>query len=697
MIRRILPLFLLTFLCGADDTPTVLADTVITASRSAQSEQETPYATSALQAEEMQLERAVRTVPEALKAETGVMIQKTGHGQGSPYIRGFTSQRTLFMIDGVRLNNSVFRDGPNQYWNTVDALSLARLELVRGPAAVLYGSDAVGGTVQAVTRGQDQLAPDEDWQRRLYVRYASAEDSLVLRGDSIAALSDRVTLTLGYTLKEFGDLEGGRDVGTQQKTGYDERDWDAKVELALSDNVALTVAHQTVRIDDAWRTHKTVYGTTWRGLSVGSELRRVLDQERSLSYLQLAVDDGPGFVDELHAGVSLQRQLEDRDRLRTGDRHDQQGFEVQTLGGFVTLHTATAVGDLTYGVEAYHDEVSSFKRKLDAAGTVTGTSIQGPVADDATYDTVGLHLQDRIALNERWSLTLGARYERSEADAHAVEDPNSGEKIQIADSWSDVVGSARLQVALREDRSWIAYGGISQGFRSPNLSDLTRLDSARTDEIETPSPNLDPEHYTSFELGVKAETERYSLQLACFYTGIDGMIVRTPTGQIVDGDFEVTKRNAGDGQVHGVEFDGAVDLAEKWSVFGAVTWLDGDVESYPTSDAAAQREYLDRLMPLTGRLGVRWEARDNWWISVVGTAAADADRLSTRDRGDTSRIPPGGTPGYAVLDLRAAWEATEHLTITAAVENLEDLDYRVHGSGLNESGRNLVLAAELKF
>jgi hemoglobin/transferrin/lactoferrin receptor protein len=92
-------------------------------------------------------ERIARTLPEALEGVTGVAVQKTAHGQGSPFIRGFTGFRTVLLIDGIRLNNGVFRDGPNQYSATVDPFALGRLEVVRGPGAVLYGSDAVGGTV----------------------------------------------------------------------------------------------------------------------------------------------------------------------------------------------------------------------------------------------------------------------------------------------------------------------------------------------------------------------------------------------------------------------------------------------------------------------------------------------------------------------------------------------------------------------
>ena len=108
-----------------------------------------PFATSVLSAASLDT-RQPRTLPIALEEQPGLMVQKTSSAQGAPYIRGFTGFRTLLLIDGIRLNNSVFREGPNQYWGTVDPLSLARLELVKGPASVLYGSDAVGGTVRPV-------------------------------------------------------------------------------------------------------------------------------------------------------------------------------------------------------------------------------------------------------------------------------------------------------------------------------------------------------------------------------------------------------------------------------------------------------------------------------------------------------------------------------------------------------------------
>ncbi len=680
--------------------PTVdLTDVIVVAARDERAALELPYSTCTLSSEELRLGRAVRTIPEALAYEPGVMVQKTGHGQGSPYIRGFTGYRNLLLIDGVRLNNSVFRDGPNQYWNTVDPYGLSRLELVRGPFSVLYGSDAIGGVVNAVTRGAEDLqstAWSDQWNRRLYYRYASGEDSHIARAEVIGQPTENLVIGGGITAKSFGELEGGTAVGTQLKTGYDELDWDAKVQFLINDDAYVVLAHQSVAVADAWRTHKTIYGIDWEGLTVGKELRRTLDQERDLTYLQYHHQDPLQGIEMLHAGVSWHRQSEERDRLRSGERHDVQGFEVETLGAQASLMSATSIGTLTYGVDAYHDEVDSYAYKLDADGMVTSRSIQGPVADDATYDTLGVYVQDEVVLSDALVLTAGVRYEYAEADAQTVEDPINGGVMAVKGDWDNVAGSLRALYWLDEGHSCNVFGGLSQGYRAPNLSDLTRYDSARTDEIETPAPDLDAEEFLTGEIGIKAGTRTLDAQVAYFYSAIDGMIVRTPTGRQIDGDYEVTKRNAGDGYIHGVEVDAGYRFLEAYRLFLTFTWIDGEVDTYPTSSDVLVTEPIDRLMPPTGRTGLRW-SRHDLWIEGAVLAAAKADKLSTRDAGDTSRIPPGGTPGYVVADLRAGWQAAPGLSLSLAIENVTDEDYRVHGSGVNEPGRNLVLACDWLF
>lgn len=659
--------------------------TVVTAARAERDVFRTPAAVSVVSADDIRSE-SFRTTPQALREIPSVMVQETSPGQGSPYIRGFTGFRNLFLIDGIRLNNSVFRDGPNQYWNTVDALSIERLEVVKGPSSVLYGSDAIGGTVNAITKDPFGLSRGGGLGARAYYRFSEAEQSHMGRLEAGGALGDDTGVLLGLSLKDFGDVRGGEDVGTQPGTGYEENDADVKVERLLDPHTRLVVAHQRVRQDDVPRTHRTVDGISFEGTTVGSDRSRVLDQERDLTYVQLIGDEGSA-LGRSRISLSFHEQAETRNRVRGNGAFERQGFDVGTFGLFAHFGGESPIGELTWGVDYYHDDVESFS---------STNPVQGPVADDATYDRLGVFLQDEIEATESLDLTLGGRFEYAAADADRVADPVSGNPIAIDEDWGAFVASARFLYELVPDE-WNLFGGVSQGFRAPNLSDLTRFDSARTNEFEVPSPDLDPERFVSFELGARTRGADHTAEASVYYTDITDQIVRFPTGNVNGaGEFEITKDNVGDGYVYGIELSGSWRFAEHWTVLGNAAYQDGRVETFPTSAQVVAEEPIDRLMPFTARLGLRWEdARD--WVELDSVFADDADRLSTRDQSDTSRIPPGGTPAYGVLHLRAGRRVTEDVTVYLGLQNVLDEDYRVHGSGSNMPGRGVLVGLDVSF
>jgi hemoglobin/transferrin/lactoferrin receptor protein len=675
------------------------AEIIVTATRVEQDLQSIPCTAYELNGDQVQMRRMARTTPEALKGIPSVLVQKTSHGQGSPYLRGFTGFRTLSLIDGVRLNNSVFRDGPNQYWNTIDAYSLQGYELVMGPSSVLYGSDAIGGTLNALTVEPPDFNGQPTWGSRLHYRGASAERSSIGRVEVGGRPTEQLGFIAGISLKDFGDLEGGKDVGRQKHTGYDEQDYDARVDYNFSPDSRLTFAHQAVDLDDAWRTHRTIYGLDWEGLAVGDEKKHSLDQQRDLTYLKYRGENLNGGIDGVQISLSRQDQQEDQFRVKKDSTSDQQGFDVETWGSTVQMESDTDAGTWVYGAEYYRDQVDSYGRKYKADGSLAKTEIQGPVADDASYDSLGLYIEDNIQLlNGQLELVPGARYTYSKADAAKVKDPVSGRQMSVEDDWDAVVGSLKLLHPLVEQKRLVAFAGVSQGFRAPNLSDLTRLDTARSNEIETPVSDLDPEQFVACEAGLKARFERWTSQLAYYRTFIDDMIVRTPTGREIDGALEVTKKNSGRGYVQGVEWSGACDITPAWSTWLTASWMDGRVDAYPTSAPEVQREYITRLMPPTAEVGLRWQrANGKYWAEALCDAADKADKLSADDQRDTQRIPPGGTPGYAVFTARGGSRITKNLELTLAVENLLDEDYRIHGSGVNEPGRNYVLAADYRF
>ncbi len=659
-----------------------VATTIVTATKSKATAFETPYATDVVDAEDLR-RKAYRTTPQALRDIPGVMVQETAHGQGSPFIRGLTGFLNVMLVDGIRLNNSVFRSGPNQYWNTIDAYSIDRIEVVKGPSSVLYGSDAVGGTVNAITKTPYTYGAGTNYGGLAYYRIASAEESHIGRIEGSASYGEDWGVLLGASGKHFGDLQGGRDLGTQPETGYDEWDVDFKGERFLDEDTRLVVAYQHVFLNDVPRTHKTVFADPFEGTTIGSDLQRDLDQRRELAYVQLHGDDVDSWFDSYSVSLSWHDQEEERNRIKGGGSLESQGFDVETLGFFSHLSSDTDVGRLTYGVDVYHDSVDSFK---------SDEPIQGPVADDATYDLFGAFVQDEIELSERLSVILGARFNYAAVDAKSVLDPVTMGQIAIDDEWSAVVGSARFTYELDPDRVNL-FGGISQGFRAPNLSDLTRLDSALTNEFEIPSPGLDPEYYTNFELGVKTQSADTSTQVAVFYTDIRDGIIRVPTGATTPaGEDVVAKANVGDGYVVGIEAGAAHELRPGWTVFGNGTFIEGKQDNFPTAAPVVKEDFFSKLMPLTLQAGIGWEApEEGLWAEAVARYADDGDRLSPRDENDTSRIPPGGTPDYLVFDLRGGYRITDALSIQAAVENVTDEDYRIHGSGQNMPGRNFVM------
>lgn len=672
-----------------------LEEVIVTATRSEERGLSLPYTAERIPGAPLRREQMAATVPEALTAVPGVLVQQTARGQGSPFLRGFTGFRTVALVDGIRLNNSTFREGPNQYWSTIDALAVERLEVVKGPSSVMYGSDAVGGSVNALMRAP-HYGIDENvrWSGGSYYRFGSAERAHLGRGEFGAGERERWGFRLGFSAKTFGDVEGGEDVDRQPHTAYEQWDTDGKAEFFLSPNTKLTLAYQRTEQDDVERTHRTIYGLTWEGLARGTERRHLFDQTRQLTYARLAHATGRG--DELVGTVSWQVQDEFQFIERGNGTRQENDVDVDTLGFSLQGVSPSHVGQWTYGVEYYHDFVGSAQRNYTAVGALTSTAIQGPVSDDATYDLLGIYLQDKIPLAGRLSLTLGGRFNWAQADAGRVRDPITGNPTSFRDDWANAVGSGRLLWHPDEEERWGLYTGASQGFRSPNLSDLTRFDIARSGELETAAFDLGPEKYLTVEVGAKTARTNWEGGVAYYHTFIDDLIVRTPTGNIIDGVNEVTKRNASEGWLHGVELSGRIHVGEGLSLFGQGAWQEGEADSFPASNVASVRAPLSRMHPLMGLVGLRWDAT-GFFVEAFGQAAAKQDRLSPEDERDAQRIPPGGTPGWATLNFRAGYEWKGKLYLTAALENALNEDYRLHGSGYNQPGRNFKFCAEYQF
>lgn len=666
--------------------PVEVPGMIITATRADTPVNKVPAAVKTLSQKQME-ERLVRTFPEALRETPGVAIQKTSNGQGSPFIRGFTGFRNLMMIDGIRFNNSTFREGPNQYWNTIDQYALSRVEVLPSQGSTLYGSDAIGGTVNAFTKNSGYLGEAEGGffaHGRADYRYSTAERSSVEHLESSIGEGQKWGLHLGGTLSQFGAVTDGS--GRQQdRTDYDQWAFDVRLDVALDDHWTFTAAHQQVHQNNVWRTHSTVYGVPFAGTAVGTDRVRLFDQERSLSYVRLAGKDLNSFVDAASLTISLQTAGEEQLRVTGGGVKSLNDVDVTTLGVDLQFESSTPIGKLVYGVDYYHDWLET-----DASDN----NFAGAVADDASYDLLGIFLQDEINLGDRVHLFIGGRFTHVRVDAGQFRHPVTLTQSSLSDEWQNFSGSARFIIDLDEQDHYQVFGGVSQAFRAPNLSDLTRSDIALAGQTEIPSPGLSPEYYLTYELGLRAQTESVSASLSYFYTQIEDMIVRRSTGVA----SQVAKTNGGDGYMQGVEFSARWQIDPHWSIFGHIAWVEGEADQFIGLTSMKRREPLGKITPLVGYAGVRWQTRDSrFWTEFVCLTYGEAARMNTSDQQDTQRIPQNGTPSFCLLTLRGGCKVTENLILTASLDNLLNQNYRYHGSGSNEPGFGATFGATVKF
>ena len=667
----------------------LLPDTVVTASRIGEDSLESMSSLGVVTAEQFRAQ-GFRTVPEALANTPGVMVQKTTHGHGSPFIRGFTGRQNLLLVDGVRINNSTYRSGPVQYWNTVDGFSMDRLELVRSQGSVQYGSDALGGTMNILTADTGYLAADPGWfqQGSAQYRFDTNSSSHVGRLQTRFGDGENWGASLGLTGKNFGDIRDS-GVGRMKNTGYPEQNLDLKVETLLNPSTRLSFAHQYLNQDDVWRWHSTIYNDTpWNGTNTGSYAARIYDQERSLTYLKVAGDLIDSPVQNYSATLSFQRSQDSAFQDRSATDIRTQVIDVDTIGLDVQLESNLLGGDLVYGIDYYRDSI-------DSAGTRTGRDPRSrrPVADDSTYHLLGAFAQLRKPLNQRLETTFGARITHAEAELGKVWDPDNSTDISASADWSNIVFNARALYRL--DDSWNLYGGASQGFRAPNAHDLSGNITSRSGQEQLGTLDLEPEKSWTFELGSRFTSGGVSFGAAGFYTLVDDLIISVPAAP---GGDTVEATNAQEAEIVGIELEAAVRFLDNLTLSGHLTWQEGDTASPSFLGGPSEEAPVSRLSPLVASLALRYDSPDQrWWVEGRITAADKQDELSARDQRDTQRIPPGGTPSYLVASIRAGMQVSENLELTAALENITDEDYRIHGSGVNQPGINAIIGAKVSW
>ncbi len=625
---------------------------------------------------------------EALHQTPGIYVQKTSPDRGAPIIRGMSTSRNVLIADGVRVNNSILREGPNEYWNLINPFLYQNIEVILGPGSVIYGSDAIGGVVLASSNALPRGEAGQGLQMLggdVFMRYGSAQNAFQEHVQMRLGYNDDLAISFGLTRGDFGDLQMGNTTALPN-SDYETQGAFLRLEYDVDLNSTLLFGYDFYDMDDVNRVHSTTYAKPFHGAVLDGDLSyRVKDMHRHAAYLRWMYRDGKGFIRDADVGVSFSSLTEREARFDdvTYNRTRKTHLRDDTYALNIRLVSDTSIGELTYGVDYYYDVVNSWRKNYSAAtGAFTSEPIQGSVADDAEYHQFGIYVQDKIGITDDLDLVLGSRFSWVRMNANEVI-TDSGE---VDGDWNALTNSAHLVYRFTEDTN--GYIGVSQGFRAPNLSDSTRSGQFASGGSEGPSADLDPEYYTTYEAGLNVNKEMYNFGLSVFYTQIDGFIER----------LSAAKDNI-DGHLYGAELYGEYWLNKHWALFGNISWVETYMHNYIGNDKTndKHRDQLSKVPPLNGILGLRWQPNDKFYGEIYTEMANDQDDLSRDDRADDQRIPPGGTPGFVTYNMRFGYKLCENLDLGLRLENLSDEYYRIHGSGQNAAGRSATITLHYKF
>ena len=670
-------------------------------------------------------ERQVRSTPEALRWTPGVAVQQTAHGQASAYIRGFTGRRTLLLMDGLRLNHALFRQGPNQYLYTVDPESLAGLSVVRGSAGVELGANAIGGAILAQpaepTFHGDLVAGERRGRTQALYRHATADSEHAGRVQADVQLGPRWAALFGVGGRTAGKLQSAGHVGhlvapeslggvadekevprleddgrTQRGTGFDIFTADARIVAVPSDDTRITVAGYAFRQFDSPRTDLCPPPE-----GRDDECLLYEEQFRTHVYSKAELAPGTAFVDRMTAAVSWQRQHERRRNSRnsavTGGRDDIDVFEVRTRLHHKEVSLAEGLTlRLPYGLDASAERVASTKWTTLSDSGITRLDPRGQYLDGSRYHQGGAWLAPRLDLGDDWTLRAGARWAFAMARAPGDEESDTA---AVDRGWSAAVASAGVRWAATEGVTFRL--NVDQGFRPPNLDDLTaRQLTGQGRQLE--NPDLTPERATSVELGVALTGRGWFAQGWAFQTWLtDGMERRSTDCPDNDRECDGTRRAKpfrltnlpGTAILRGLEADAGCRPARGVEARGFAAWAWGEGPS-PVQGEEDLTRPLSRVPPMRAGGELTWrEAGTGTYIGGAVFWSADQDRLSFGDTQD-SRIPFGGTPGFTVAELRLGLRWNERVTLRAVLENILNDPWRVHGSGVLGAGSGATITLE---
>ena len=624
--------------------------------------------------ESVELEEKITTsIKTIFEKEPGVDVVATGNGSIHPMIRGLHGERVLVLIDGIRLSEQ--RPGGNHAFS-LDPAQIERVEVVRGPASVLYGSDAIGGVINFITKGAENCTqPGSRIGGEAGIQYSSATDGLK-ESAHIQFGKGRFNGYFGGTYNDAENIETPE--GELNNSFYD----------------GYTLWTGGNYIGDGWKL-ETDYSFMNADIGIPSPDAFAEDYFKGEKHHRLAMgieaDDFEGSIDRVRLDFGWQRHNRHRYRRKTaaippavqGDLEVEIQLDIDTY----TLKPQIFISPddshyLTMGLDLFYEDAASSRTIGDTGSAWVHPKYSGvPVIPDSDRIGVGAFIQDEILLNNNWVVTPGLRIDwiGSETDGHpqhAIKEQNRSENYAVS-------GNLGLLYKLTDQVN--LYSNVGRAFRAPTLLELYFY-GPHDVANDTGNPELAPETSWNIDFGVKVKTERCQAMAGVFYNIVDDYIAKEKR---IDGNYYYT--NYDSVTLYGAEAGIDYDFGNGFSTFASASYVFAEDD-----DTGA---YLPAIPPLKCSYGVRYENEfakaHKFWIELSGITASDQNKTHHNEQ---------NTSGYSRFDLHAGVNLSKNWSFVFGVENLTDELYYDHLSstwqdiGVTDNpGRNVQFMIKAKF
>ena len=677
-------------------------------------------------------ELAAQSSAEVLEQSGEIFVQKSQMGGGSPIMRGFEANKLLMVIDGVRLNNAIYRSGHLQNAITIDASGLSRIELIYGPNSLIYGSDAFGGVIHFKTK-DPKLSIDNqlNYNIRAFSRYASSNNGKTFHIDGEVSRK-KWGILMSASRNDFGNLSSGEnrnskypdygkrnfyvkriagvdsilmnpDPKVQLGTAYKQWDMNAKwiyqptPQLRLSSNIQFSNSSNIPRYDQLnyWPDGVPRFAEWYYG-----------PQQRSLLSFTLDWTKANRFFDEAKWIIAHQIIGEDRIMRKFGSvrrTSNRERVNVSSLTLDLKKKFNAHHRFLQYGIESNFNDVRSSATVQNIDSGETSTDILTRYPDDLAQMTqwafyAVMHYewskQTNFEIGARTNLTrLDVRYKRG---APVTWPDNYYEGIDQSNP--SFTWSTGLNYESRQNWHWRFLAATA--FRSPNIDDFAKI-RIKNDQITIPNVNLTPERSFNAEIGLQKTFDMpgnlgvLNVSFTAYYSRLFDLIARDTfqpgngaTHWEVEGDLYrlVANRNLDNGRIMGIssglewQFVPELKATFRMNMLRGVSWKSGQsvqpLAHIPPSYGSAQLIYDKHS----------WAASiQNLWngskpLSEYALGSSDNEEYAT----------PDGSPAWNIWNVQGTYRLSKHFEVQLRINNLSDLHYRTFSSGVSASGRNII-------